>query len=240
MHRLALLAALALPACKANEKIHGIAYVAPAFGNVSHKTYGAAPNLSDSTSGTLISALVQATGDTAGAGAAIEVMQSDDDLHVAGVSLEQLDLFPFLAATAEAKTARVSVRGGPFFTSTELGDGTASLDSFSWGGRFALAPEFDLSRSDGHHVSAFGVLAAGLGSTEIETSTTTATLTWASTNINYGIDIGVRAAFPNALVSLAYVYRNLNVGESEVTASTVVKEADYSFSGVQLSFGVRW
>lgn len=241
MHRLALLAALALSACKANEKIHGIGYVAPAFGKVSHKTYGSSPNLSDSTNGTLIGGLVEAAGDNIGVGVALEAMQSDDDLHVAGASVEQVDVYPFLVAVARAKSARVSTRGGMFFINTQLGDDSASLDSFSWGGRFTLAPEFDLSQGDGHLVSAFGAVSAGLGATEIEVATSnTSTVTWAATSLNYGIDVGVRAAFPNVLVSLAYVYRNLNVDESEVTASTVVKEADYTFSGVQISFGVRW
>lgn len=241
MYRIALCAIAALCACQANEEIHGVGYVAPAFGKVTHRTYGAAPNLDDSVNGYLVSGLVQATGNRVGAGAAIDVMQTSEDIHTAGVDLEQFDLFPFLAVGGRAERVRFAVRGGPFFSNTELGGGSiGTLNSNSWGVRLGLAPEFDLSQSDTGRMTLAASTFFGFGETEIDVSSSGLSNTWASTCMSYGLDVGLRAAFPNAFIGVAYVYRNLNVAESDVTASSVIKEADYGFSGVQVSLGFTW
>ena len=242
MHRLTLLAALALSACKANEEIHGLAYVAPAFGKVSHRTYGSAPNLDDSVNGVLVSGLAQATGDRFGAGSAIDVLQTSDDIHTSGVDLEQFDVFPFLVVGGRAERVRVAVRAGPFISSTEVGGGaTGTITSNSWGARLGLAPEFDLHQSDNGRMTLAASTFFGFGETEIDVASSGLANTWASTCTNYGLDVGVRGSFTNGFtVGLGYVYRNLNVAESEVTASTVIKEADYGFSGFQASLGFTW
>lgn len=241
LHRIAACVLAALCACQANEDIHGTAYMAPAFGKVSHQTYGSAPNLNDSANGYLVSGLLQAAGNRVGAGATFDVMQTSEDIHTAGVDLEQVDVFPFLAVGARAERVRFAVRGGPFITNTELGGGgIGTLDSSSWGVRLGMAPEFDLSRSNTVRMTLAASAFFGLGETEIDATSTGTTQTWASTCTSYGLDIGFRAAFPNAFIGVSYIYRNLNVAESDVTASSVIKEADYGFSGAQLSLGVTW
>ena len=58
---------------------------------------------------------------------------------------------------------------------------------------------------------------------------------------NYGLDVGVRGAFSSGFtLGLGYAYRNLNVAESDVMANSVIKEADYGFSGFQVLLGFTW
>src|SRR5690606_15579757 len=78
----------------------GLAEASFTFGEVSHETTGAPPNLDDSTHAVLTRVLFDIGGSRFGGGADLEFLTSDDDLHQSsgvGTELWQADIFPFFS-----------------------------------------------------------------------------------------------------------------------------------------------
>ena len=209
---------------------------------MSHQTFGTAPNLDDSTDARLFRLQVEAAG-AVGGGANLEIVQTDDDLHgsgAAGDDIEQVDLFGHVTIhTSAAPRFRCPVRVGPFLNVTDLRDGDQSVvATHTLGIRVGVEPEVDLTQSERFRFSLFGNLNVAAGVSVIDSDVLIEEFD--STATTLGAEIGLRGSMPGFTLALAFLHRSLNVADSDVAGGFFVKKADYDFSGVQFSLGVRW
>lgn len=220
----------------------GLFLASVALGRMANETFGAAPNLDDSTDAQLYRLQFEA-GKKVGGGVNIELMQTDDDLHAvgsAGADIEQFDLFAHVTIhTSQAPQFRCPVRIGPFLNVTDLRGGDVTiLRTKTVGLRVGVEPEVDLSQSEGFRLSLFGNANIGGGVSDIESDVIVGEFDTTASAL--GVEVGLRSSMPGFTVGLAYIYRALNVAESDPSGSVFVEETDYIFNGVHFSLGVRW
>lgn len=178
-----------------------------------------------------------------GGGIRLEGIGSDSDLFASSglpdTEADLAELSLFFCYRLEKGRFRMPIRTGPTFINYEIkffDDSKAIYDTV--GARVEVEPEFAFVQGPNTNWGLFANLGLGIGLTRIETSPSTTDND--STALLGKFEIGTRAQLGPVLMDLGYVFRQMNIDESDVVEGTFYRETDTTFSGVQFTIGARF
>ena len=234
-----------LLACSCVTENHGAnAYVAFGGGSMKHETKGT--DLDDKTDAGYfaLGGEVMFT-ERVGGGMRLEGAASDDDMFadVPGADASEVgdgELFFHGTVGFGEQPQEMPLRFGLFFRGYSLEENVTS-DQVNWssfGPRLEFAPDIELIENDGFRWSLPCRLGVGIGVTTV--STDPETEDWDTTMTQYDVGIATRFAFSKVWFDVGYLNRHANYSESDETAGLTILEADTTFSGLVVTFGVKF
>ena len=243
-----ILPTLSIPlllACSCATETHGAnAFVAFGGGSMKHETNGT--DLDDKTDAGYfaLGGEVMFT-ERVGGGLRLEGSASDDDLFtdVAGAPVSEAgdgELFFHGTVGFGEQPQELPLRFGLFFRGYTLKENVTSeeLNWSSFGPRLEFAPDIELMENDSFRWSLPCRLGLGVGVTTVTTDPETED--WDTTMTQYDVGIATRFAFTKVWFDVGYLHRHVNYSESDETAGFTILEADTTFSGLVVTFGVKF
>lgn len=192
----------------------------------------------------------EAGGRLMGGGLDVDFYVSDDlvDTTDEDETLAAVNIFPHLTIRPTFTRFRMPIRIGPYVgvhsLTAEGADGApdATSDAVAFGLQGEIEPEFDILREEGGSaLSAFLKLQYGAGWAVEDVDDGTTEDSASTSSANFGFEVGVRYQISLFLLECGYLMRTTNYGESDLSDEDVIyPEVDYTFSGFQLSLGIRW
>lgn len=243
-----ILPTLSIPlllACSCATETHGAnAFVAFGGGSMKHETNGT--DLDDKTDAGYfaLGGEVMFT-ERVGGGLRLEGSASDDDLFsdVPGADASEAgdgELFFHGTVGFGEQPQQLPLRFGLFFRGYSLEE-NVSGDQLSWssfGPRLEFAPDISLIENDGFRWSLPFRLGLGVGMSTVTTDPSTEE--WDTTMTQYDVGVATRFAFTKVWFDVGYLNRHVNYSESDETAGFTIREADTTFSGLVVTFGVKF
>lgn len=192
----------------------------------------------------------EAGGRLMGGGLDVDFYVSDDlvDTTAEDETLAAVNIFPHLTIRPTFTRFRMPIRIGPYLGVHSVtaegadGDPDASNDAVAFGLQGEIEPEFDFMRQKGGSaLSAFLKLQYGAGWAVEDVDDGTNEDSASTSSMNFGFEAGVRYQMSLFLVECGYLMRTSNYGESDLSdEDQIYPEVDFTFSGFQLSLGIRW
>jgi hypothetical protein len=179
-----------------------------------------------------------------GGGLRIEGTGSDDDLFVSSgaPAQEATDASLFLHFTGRFGSDAVDVplRVGLFVRNYTIEEDLtgAEIQWSGFGPGLEVEPDLALIRGDTARLSLRGRLGLAVGVASIETEP--ATEDFDSVMASFDAGLGLHLAFEHVDLGIGYLFRSLDVAESDDVAGLVIREIDSEFRGLVASLAVRF
>lgn len=214
-------------------------------GNLKHNTHGV-PSLQDSTDAGYFRLGGELIGhNNVGGGIRLEGVGSNDDLFIdsGGPRSQATDGELFFHGTGlfEDRGFEMPVRFGLFLRGYELEDQTNGdrLSYDSVGVRLEVAPDLLIAGGDSVRWSIDGMLAVEFGSTVVSDDPSIIGDAHAHMH-GFDAGIGTKLRVKPFEFGVGWLYRRMDVGESDVVGGNFYRAIDTEFSGLVLSMAVRF
>lgn len=227
------------------QRPHFLGEIGFAGGRFEHRTKGS--TLDDDTDGALFRLQFEGSSSQGfGGGIRLEGISSDDDLFAdTGTAAEGFsgELFAFFAYRPPDLRIDLPLRVGFTLSNYRVEENVSEdrIDYTSAGVKFEIAPEFPLIQREHFRWSIYSAASLGFGASRVESDTSSPGDFDADSEMTmFGFDVGTRFRFGHASLGVGYVYRELNVDDSDVVGGSFFLGIEQSFSGLMLTFGLNF
>lgn len=231
----------------AGPKPRGLFHADVGIGTLSHKTKGPDPNLDDDVSARQLKIGYEG-GPRFSGGFSLELISgANDELH-GTADAHFWDFYGyFLAVIDGGRRFRMPIRIGPSIDYIKVDDVGAfsnpagdDLTTLMLGVRVAVEPEVHIILTNEVSLGAYATVYGGFGTALLDDDDET----YDSNGYNVGGETGLRFNAKRFHFGVAYVLRRIHIDRSDeafnLFASVRQREAEYGYSGVAISAGVRW